>query len=260
MTHAISIKNMTVSFDEHTVLKNVSLDFSAHKITAIIGTNGCGKSTLLRSINGLIKPQSGTISILGDSLDNLSRKDMAKRVAFLEQSPHAPQEMTLFNLVKLGRYCHQNIMQQWTTEDENHVNNALKHTGLWDLRYRRLSDVSGGQLQRAWWAMCLVQDSDIFLLDEPINHLDIAYQLDCLEMVSDLNKTAHKTIIMVLHDINLAMRYAHHIIAINKDGSIYQQGTPKELMTPDLFATVFGVTGDIITSQNHKIFVPTGHV
>lgn len=260
MTNAITLKNLSISFGDTPVLQNVSVDFAHHKITAIIGINGCGKSTLLRSINGLIKPQGGTVSILGDDLGTLSRKDMARRVAFLEQSPYAPQEMTLLNLVKLGRYCHQNMMQQWTITDQTHVENALKKTGLWDIQNRRLSHVSGGQLQRAWWAMCLVQDAEIFLLDEPINHLDISYQLDCLEMVKDLNATQQKTIIMVLHDINLAMRYAHHIIAMDKNGNIYQQGPPKDMMTAKLFADIFGVQGDIVQNQNHNIFVPLCHV
>lgn len=259
MTPAISVQNLTVAFGDNTVLNDVSLDIPSHKITAIIGTNGCGKSTLLRCINGLITPQSGTVEIMGKPTQSLPPKQRAKQVAFLEQKPHAPQEMTLLNLVKLGRYCHQNMMQNWTETDQEQVENALRQTGLWDIQHRRVSDVSGGQLQRAWWALCLVQDSDIFLLDEPINHLDIAYQLDCLERVADLNQNHQKTVVMVLHDINLAMRYADYLIALDKNGTVYTHGTPKQTMTPKLFADVFGVQGDMVQSGSHKIFVPTAH-
>ncbi len=260
---AIHIKNISVSYEEKSVLNNVSLNFIRGKITAVIGPNGCGKSTLLRTINGLIKPKNGTV-IIGDMpLNNIHRKDLARRISFLEQNPTAPQQMQILQLVKLGRYCHQNILQQWTVTDEQVVNDALHTAGVWDLRHRRIANVSGGQLQRAWWAMCLAQDADILLLDEPINHLDITYQLECLDNVRTLNRQRHKTIIMVLHDINLAMRYADYMVVVHADGNIYTEGTPTDIMISSVFADVFGVQGKIIPADgpnDSPIFIPTHRI
>lgn len=259
----IHIQNISVSYGEQSVLDNISLDFAQGKITAIIGPNGCGKSTLLRTINGLIKPQNGTVNIDNTPLHSMNRKQLARYISFLEQTPSAPPEMEIYQLVKLGRYCHQNILQQWTQDDQTAVENALQKAGIWDLRHRRIGDVSGGQLQRAWWAMCLAQDADCLLLDEPINHLDITYQLECLDNVWALNRDHDKTVIMVLHDINLAMRYADTIIAMTADGSIYANGSPQDIITTNLFATIFGVQGDIIpcTSLNGvPVFVPTHRI
>ncbi len=256
---AISLQNISVRYGATSVLSGVSLDFAKSKITAIVGPNGCGKSTLLRTVNGLIKPHTGTVTIDGTPLVTLNRKQLAKRMSFLEQTPFAPHEMQILQLVKLGRYCHQNILQQWTADDQQAVETALDKAGVWDLRYRRIADVSGGQLQRAWWAMCLAQDADTLLLDEPINHLDMTYQLECLDNVKTLNSQRQKTVVMVLHDINLAMRYADYMVVMNADGQVYTQGIPHDIMTAKVFADVFGVQGTILTADaadNIPVFIP----
>ena len=246
MTHAIHLQNISVSYGKKSVLNNISLDLPSSKITAIIGPNGCGKSTLLRTINGLIKPSTGTVKIGNDNITSLNCKKLSQRISFLEQTPSAPSEMQILQLVKLGRYCHQNMLQQWTENDQIIVETAMRQAGVWDLRNRGIANVSGGQLQRAWWAMCLAQDADSLLLDEPINHLDITYQLECLDNIRILNQNHNKTVVMVLHDINLAIRYADYMIAMTANGSIYAQGTPNDIINPDLFASIFDIKVGII--------------
>jgi iron complex transport system ATP-binding protein len=193
----------------------------------------------------LLKPLSGKV-VLGDmDIFQKPSKEIAKELAILTQSPDAPSDLTVFNLVKQGRYPYQSWFNQWSKEDENIVDHALEKTGLSDIRDKKLSELSGGQKQRVWIAMTLAQQTEIILLDEPTNHLDIKYKIEVLDLLKHLNQQENRTIVVVLHDINLACRYADHIIAI-KDGKVYAEGDPKEIVTEKLINDVFDINAKII--------------
>lgn len=241
----ISTNNLTLGYGDFIVLKDINITIPKNKVTILVGSNGCGKSTLLKTMARLLKPMSGKV-VLGD-MDIFQRpsKEIAKELAILTQSPDAPSDLTVFNLVKQGRYPYQSWFNQWSKEDENIIEYALEKTGLSDIRNKKLSELSGGQKQRVWIAMTLAQQTDIILLDEPTNHLDIKYKIEVLDLLKHLNQHENRTIVIVLHDINLACRYADHIIAI-KDGKVYAEGNPKEVITENLINDVFDINAKII--------------
>ncbi|MDF2840261.1 MAG: yusV [Clostridia bacterium] len=241
----ISTSNLTLGYGDFIVLKDINVTIPKNKITILVGSNGCGKSTLLKTMARLLKPISGKVA-LGD-MDIFERpsKEIAKELAILTQSPDAPSDLTVFNLVKQGRYPYQSWFSQWSKEDEDIVEYALEKTGLSDIRNKKLSELSGGQKQRVWIAMTLAQQTEIILLDEPTNHLDIKYKIEVLDLLKHLNQHEGRTIVMVLHDINLACRYADHIIAI-KDGKVYDEGNPIEIITEKLINDVFDINAKII--------------
>ena len=237
---AISTKSLTLGYGEDSVIKELDLAIPKGKITVFIGSNGCGISTLLRSLARLLKPRKGSIVLDGSDIARTPTKKIARKLAILPQSPVAPEGLTVLQLVKQGRYPYQNWLQQWSEKDEKAINYALDVTGMAELADRKVDSLSGGQRQRAWIAMTLAQDTDIILLDEPTTYLDMTHQIDILDLLYDLNQTEQRTIVMVLHDLNLACRYADHIVAIN-DKKIYKQGDPDDIITPDLVHTVFGL-------------------
>lgn len=241
----ISTNNLTLGYGDFIVLKDINITIPKNKVTILVGSNGCGKSTLLKTMARLLKPMSGKV-VLGD-MDIFQRpsKEIAKELAILTQSPDAPSDLTVFNLVKQGRYPYQSWFNQWSKEDENIIEYAFEKTGLSDIRNKKLSELSGGQKQRVWIAMTLAQQTDIILLDEPTNHLDIKYKIEVLDLLKHLNQHENRTIVIVLHDINLACRYADHIIAI-KDGKVYAEGNPKEVITENLINDVFDINAKII--------------
>lgn len=177
--------------------------------------------------------------------------DYARQFAFLAQTPVAPDELTIFQLVKLGRYAHQSFLKEWSVEDSVQVEKALRATGIYDLQERKLNEISGGQKQRAWIPVVLAQDADTIALDEPINHLDMSYQLECLNLIRQINRDFGKTILLVLHDINLAARYGDHIFAL-KDGQIIAQGAPAEIINSELIENIFQVKNHIIQDPVFK--------
>ncbi|WP_156292110.1 ABC transporter ATP-binding protein [Oceanobacillus salinisoli] len=237
---AISTKELTLGYGEESVIKELDLTIPKGKITVFIGSNGCGKSTLLRSLARLLKPKIGSIVLDGNDIAHTPTKKIARNLAILPQSPVAPEGLTVLQLVKQGRYPYQNWLQQWSEKDEKAVNYAMEVTGVAELADRKVDSLSGGQRQRAWIAMTLAQDTDIILLDEPTTYLDVTHQIDILDLLYDLNQTEQRTIVMVLHDLNLACRYADHIVAIH-DKQVYKQGNPDEIITPELVHTVFGL-------------------
>jgi len=220
------------------VINELDLKIPKGEITVFIGGNGCGKSTLLRSIARLLKPKTGTIFLDGEEVATLTSKEIAKKLAILPQSPVSPEGLTIYQLVKQGRYPHQSWLRQWTKEDEERVEKALSLTKLTDLQDRPIDELSGGQRQRAWIAMTLAQNTDIILLDEPTTYLDMAHQIEILDLLFELNEKEQRTIIMVSHDLNLACRYAHNLIAI-KDGEIYAQGKPEMVVHSDMVEHVY---------------------
>ncbi|WP_139491002.1 ABC transporter ATP-binding protein [Brevibacillus dissolubilis] len=242
---ALETQNLTLTYGESLIIDQLNLQIPKGKITVLIGSNGCGKSTLLRSMARLLKPKEGNILLDGQAIATTPTKEIAKRLAILPQSPTAPEGLTVQQLVKQGRYPHQNWLKQWTTEDEAMVNEALESTGMTELKDRAVDSLSGGQRQRAWIAMTLAQGTETILLDEPTTYLDMTHQVEVLDILFELNQTQKRTIIMVLHDLNLACRYADHIVAL-KDKTVYAQGHPTETITPDTVRAVFSMDAEII--------------
>lgn len=235
---SIETKALTLSYGESIIIDQLNVSIPKGEISVFIGSNGSGKSTLLRSIARLLKPQEGSVLLEGKAIAKLSTKDVAKRLAILPQGPVSPEGLTVFQLVKQGRYPYQNWLKQWSTEDEDAVNRALELTGMLELADRDVDSLSGGQRQRAWIAMTLAQETDIILLDEPTTYLDMTHQIEILDLLFELNEKENRTIVMVLHDLNLACRYAHNLIAL-KDKKIYAQGRPENIMDADLVHQVF---------------------
>lgn len=248
----LSTDKLTLGYDKYIVLKDINLKIPKNKITILIGSNGCGKSTLLKTMARLLKPMEGEIFLDDISIFEKSSIEIAKKLAILTQSPEVPPDLTVFNLVKQGRYPYQNWFSQWSKEDEKIVDYALEKTGLSDMRNKNISELSGGEKQRVWIAMILAQNTETLLLDEPTNHLDIKYKIEVLDLLKKLNISENRTVVIVLHDINLACRYADNIVAI-KDGKIYAEGSPKEIINEELIKNVFEINAKIIECPVFKV-------
>jgi len=242
---ALTTRKLTLAYDGNVIIQGLDLAIPQGQITTLVGPNGCGKSTLLRGMARLLKPKGGTVYLEGDAIAHLPTKELAKRLGILPQSPSAPEGLTVRELVAQGRYPHQNWLQQWSREDELKVEEAIATTHLHDFANRPLDTLSGGQRQRAWIAMALAQDTDILLLDEPTTYLDLAHQIEVMDLLHDLNTQQGKTVIMVLHDLNQACRYADQIVALHS-GVVYAQGKPQAVMTETLVREVFGLDSRII--------------
>lgn len=238
LVQSIETQQLTLAYGDSLIIEELNLSIPKGEITVFIGANGCGKSTLLRSLARLLKPKKGTILLDGKEIAKVQTKEVAKKLAILPQSPQAPEGLTVLQLVKQGRYPYQNWFRQWSEEDEEKVNKALQATGMEKLKERPVDSLSGGQRQRAWIAMTLAQDTDILLLDEPTTYLDLTHQIEILDLLFELNEKEKRTIVMVLHDLNLACRYAHHIVAI-KDRKVFAEGKPEEVINCHLVKEVF---------------------
>jgi iron complex transport system ATP-binding protein len=246
VTKLIDIENLSLAYDNDTVIVHqLNLQIEAGTITSLVGANGCGKSTLLRGLSRLLKPKHGKVYLNGQDIHSMKARELAKQLGILPQSPVAPEGLTVHELVAQGRYPHQNWFQQWSQEDERIVQEALVTTNLTMFADRPVDSLSGGQRQRAWIAIALAQQSDVLLLDEPTTYLDLAYQMDVLDLLAELNSKGH-TIIMVLHDLNQAARYSDTIVAL-RGGQIVAQGSPEKVMTADNILQVFGLKTQIIT-------------
>ena len=241
----LAASNLTLAYENTTIIENLNLIIPNHQVTALVGPNGCGKSTLLRGLSRLLKPRTGSIVLESQDIWKLPTKELAKRLGILPQGPVAPEGLTVHELVAQGRYPHQGWLQQWSVEDERITADALNITNMTPFADRPVDSLSGGQRQRAWIAMTLAQNSDLILLDEPTTFLDLAYQIDVLDLLHDLNVERGKTIVMVLHDLNHACRYADHLIAM-REGRITAQGKPHEIITEALVENVFGIECRII--------------
>jgi iron complex transport system ATP-binding protein len=236
--NGLQTKNLTLKYEQQSIIENLDFTIPLEKITVLVGANGSGKSTLLRSLARLLAPTSGEILLDAQNLKMISTKAIAKKLAILPQGPVAPEGVTVHQLVKQGRYPHQKWFQQWSEEDEALVEKALTATQLLNLKDRPVDALSGGQRQRAWIAMTLAQETPIILLDEPTTYLDMTHQIELLDFLFDLNRQFKRTIVMVLHDINLACRYADHLVAIhNKNVAV--QGKPEDIVTPEMVKEIF---------------------
>ncbi|MGL5254790.1 MAG: ABC transporter ATP-binding protein [Brevinema sp.] len=247
----IQSQNLTLAYDKHIIIDSLNLSIPEGKISILIGSNGCGKSTLLRSIARLLKPKSGNIIVNGRDVHQCNSKELAKNLSILPQSYNSPEGLTVFQLVKQGRYPYRTFFQEWTESDEIAVNSALNNTNMNEFANCLLDELSGGQRQRAWIAMILAQETDIILLDEPTTYLDIAHQIEILDLLFELNKQRKTTIVMVLHDLNLAARYADFLIAV-ADKKIYLQGSPEEVMSEETIKNVFNINSHIIQDPIFK--------
>lgn len=237
---ALTTRNLSLSYEKTVIVQDLTLAIPSGKITALIGANGCGKSTLLRGLARLLKPAQGGVYLDGKSIAQCSTKDVAQQLGLLPQSPVAPEGLTVKDLVSQGRYPYQNWLQQWSAQDERYVQQALEITDLLELSDRPLDTLSGGQRQRAWIAMTLAQNTQILLLDEPTTFLDLAHQIEVLDLLHDLNQQQGRTIVMVLHDLNHACRYADYLIAM-KAGQILAAGDPQSVITAETVQAVFNL-------------------
>ncbi len=241
----LAAHGVTLAYDGHTVATELDVEIPDGEVTAIVGPNACGKSTLLRALARLLRPAAGTVVLDGQAIHRQPTKQVARRLGLLPQSPITPDGITVADLVARGRTPHQNLFHSWSRDDERAVQGALAATGTSDLADRPVDELSGGQRQRVWIAMALAQETDLLLLDEPTTFLDIAHQLDVLDLVARLNVEAGRTIAVVLHDLNLACRYAGHMVAM-RDGRVVAAGRPADIVTPSLVAAVFELDAMVI--------------
>jgi iron complex transport system ATP-binding protein len=227
------------------VVDGLDLTLPAGAVTAVVGGNGSGKSTLLRALARLLAPRRGTVLLDGQDLHRLPARDVARRLGLLPQAPTTPAGITVRDLVRRGRLPHTSLWRQWSPDDERALQHALAATNLLDLADEPVDALSGGQRQRAWLALVVAQDTPVVLLDEPTTYLDLAHQLDVLELVRALNATAARTVVMVLHDLNQAARYADHLVAL-RAGRVVAQGPPTDVVTAELVRDVFDVTCHVL--------------
>ncbi|WP_354561679.1 MULTISPECIES: ABC transporter ATP-binding protein [Gordonia] len=236
--------DVTLGYDGKTIIAGLSASIPDRSFTVIIGPNACGKSTLLRGLSRLLAPTSGQVILDGKAISSRPAKDVARRLGLLPQSAIAPDGITVADLVARGRYPHQGLLRQWSSADEQAVLDALEATGTVDLAPRRVDELSGGQRQRIWVAMVLAQETDLLLLDEPTTFLDIAHQVELMELFAHLNRQG-RTVISVLHDLNHAARYADHIIAM-REGEILAAGPPAEVVTSQRVEEIYDLPNVVI--------------
>ena len=236
----IKIENIKVGYEDKIIIEDLSLSIKKSAISTIIGENGSGKSTLLKTIGRVLKPKQGEIYLNGLNIHKTNTKEIARIMGLLPQSPKAPSGLSVTEIVEYGRFPHKEGRGSLTKQDNEIVEWALKSTNLLEFKDRNIEALSGGQRQRVWIAMVLAQQTDVILLDEPTTYLDMAYQLEVLQLVDKLNKQKDITVIMVLHDINQASRFSDELIML-KSGSIVAQGSPKETMTPNILREVFNI-------------------
>ncbi|WP_285043372.1 ABC transporter ATP-binding protein [Plantibacter sp. LMC-P-059a] len=257
--HRLLVEQLTLGYGDRTVIEHLDLTVPPGKVTAIVGANACGKSTLLRSMSRLLAPRGGRVVLDGKEVHRTPAKQLARTLGLLPQSPIAPEGITVADLVGRGRHPHQGILSRWSTEDDVAVAAALDATETSELADRHVDELSGGQRQRVWIAMALAQQTDLLLLDEPTTFLDVSHQVEVLDLLTDLNRSRGTTIVMVLHDLNLAARYADHLIAL-AGGRLHAAGTPHEVLTEATVRAVFGLQNQVITdpTSGKPLMLPIG--
>jgi iron complex transport system ATP-binding protein len=257
--HSLIATRLSVGYGDSLILDALDLAIPSGRITAIVGANACGKSTLLRALSRLLLPKSGQVLLDGKSIHARPTRELARQLGLLPQSPVAPEGITVADLVGRGRHPHHGLFARWTLSDDEAVAEALNVTKTADLAERPIDELSGGQRQRVWIAMALAQKTDILLLDEPTTFLDISHQIEVLDLLVDLNRTRGTTIVMVLHDLNLAARYADHLVAM-VDGCPHAEGMPETVLTEEMVQTVFGLESRIIIdpTSGRPMMLPIG--
>ncbi|MFD6104841.1 ABC transporter ATP-binding protein [Nocardia sp. PE-7] len=257
--HRLAADAVSLGYGERVIVDELSLDIAPGVVTTVIGPNGCGKSTLLKSLGRLLRPREGQVVLDGKAISSMKTKDVARVIGMLPQTPVAPEGLTVADLVARGRHPHQSWLRQWSADDETEVAAALAQTGIADLADRTLDELSGGQRQRAWISMALAQGTDILLLDEPTTYLDLAHSLEVLDLVDRLHAEYGRTVVMVLHDLNLAIRYSDELVVM-RAGQIVAQGKPADIVTAELLAEVFGLEATVLTDpvSGRPMVVPIG--
>ncbi|MFD5790437.1 ABC transporter ATP-binding protein [Streptomyces sp. NPDC127037] len=254
----LAARGIRVGYGGRTVIDGLDVEIPSGVVTTIIGPNGCGKSTLLRTLTRLLKPAGGAVVLDGEDIASLRTRDVAKKLGLLPQTPVAPEGLTVSDLVARGRHPHQSWLRQWSSDDADIVRRALALTGVADLADRPVDSLSGGQRQRVWISMTLAQGTDLLLLDEPTTYLDLAHAVDVLDLVDDLHESGC-TVVMVLHDLNLATRYSDNLVVM-REGSVLAQGHPREVITAELLDEAFGLRAMVIDDPvgDRPLIVPIG--
>ncbi len=250
---------VTLRYDDHVVIDGLDIEIPDGQVTAIIGPNACGKSTLLKALARLLRPSDGQVVLDGEQIHKLPTKEVARRLGLLPQTPVAPEGILVVDLVARGRSPHQKLFQQWSAADERAVRAALEATGTEELAERAVDELSGGQRQRVWIAMALAQETELLLLDEPTTFLDIAHQIDVLDLLLRLHRDQGRTVVVVLHDLNLACRYASHLIAL-REGEIVASGAPNDVIHAESVRGVFGLESLVIDDpiSHTPLVIPIG--
>lgn len=245
----ISVKNLSVAYEDNTIIEDMNLSIPKGKVSIIIGANGCGKSTLLKAIARINKPKNGDIFINNKNIKEIKEKNIAKEIAFLPQGPVCPSGLTVRELVAYGRFPHQKIIGGLNNHDKEVIDWVIEETGLGEFANREVESLSGGQRQRAWIAMILAQETDIIMLDEPTTYLDMSYQLEVLEVLQKLNKEKNITVVIVLHELNNACRFADNIIGL-KNGKIICEGKPIDVINRETLKKIYGIDARLKLSEN----------
>ena len=243
--HTLTTAALGLAYGDRDVVASLDLEVPAGKITVIVGPNACGKSTVLKAMARLLAPRRGAVLLDGHAIHKLPTKEVARTLGLLPQQPIAPEGITVADLVGRGRHPHHGVLSRWSPDDDVAVASALDVTGTSDLADRSVDELSGGQRQRVWIAMALAQQTDLLLLDEPTTFLDVTHQVEVLDLLTDLNREHGTTIVIVLHDLNLAARYADHIVAL-REGELLAVGDPATVLTSDLVERVFGLENVVI--------------
>lgn len=241
----LATRDLTLGYQHDEVIQKLDLDIPVGKVTALVGANGSGKSTLLKAMARLLQPRSGAAMLDGKAIHKLPTREVAKLLALLPQGAEAPDGISVRELVAFGRHPHRRRLMGLRAADQAVIDEALDATGMTVMASRPIDSLSGGQRQRAWIAMALAQETETLLLDEPTTYLDMAHQLEVLQLLQRLQKNQGRTIVMVVHDLNHASRFAHHMVAI-VEGRVEASGTPREVMTPDVLRRVFAIEADIV--------------
>lgn len=257
--HRLGADDVTLGYGDRVIVDGLSLTIAPGVITTVIGPNGCGKSTLLRSLGRLLRPREGRVMLDGKAISTMKTKDVARIVGMLPQSPVAPEGLTVADLVARGRHPHQSWFRQWSDADESEVTTALEQTGIAGLADRPLDELSGGQRQRAWISMALAQGTDILLLDEPTTYLDLAHSVEVLDLVDRLHADLGRTVVMVLHDLNLAIRYSDQLVVM-RAGRVVAAGAPGEVVSAELLREVFDLDAMVLEDpvSGRPMIVPIG--
>jgi iron complex transport system ATP-binding protein len=248
---SLSTENLQIGYDEKIIVDNLNLKINKGEITTIIGANGCGKSTILKTMARVHAAKSGVVYLDGKMIHKIPTKEIAKKMAVLPQSPEAPSGLTVYELISFGRSPHQSGFGRLSEEDRKVIHWALEVTGLTSFAHQAVDALSGGQRQRAWIAMAIAQETELLLLDEPTTYLDMAHQLEILKLLEKLNREEGRTIVMVIHDLNHAARFSHHMVAL-RSGKIIKEGTSEEVMTSAVLKEVFQIDAEIVKDPRTK--------